>query len=188
MKRIEQLLINGLLQFGLFHRNGTVQPVLSKLDMLASYPQTLHALIEDAGSLVGGLAFDRMLCTADALPFGIALSLDLNSSLVYSRGRGEAPADDLVGAYDIGHPTLLVANTSGDELIRLAQSAAKVGLDVKAVLVILEITPIQIPNAEIKSILSLETLIESEIAANHIPEGQREAVKAWLKQQNAPTT
>jgi len=184
---IEHLLINGLLQFGQFQRDGGTQPMLSKLDMLASYPDALRTLTDAAIARIGSSGrYDRMLCTTDALPFGVALALATNTPLVYSRGRGEVPADDLVGACDIGHPTLLIANTSGKETLQLAERSARVGLDVRAMLVLLEIAPIRLPNVECHALLQLESLIDDPVAASFIPVGQRAVVKVWLKQQNAP--
>ena len=74
------------------------------------------------------------------MPFGVALSLRTGIPLVYSRGAGEAPVFDLVGAYDIGHPALLLTNSVGwrgspDTLVKRAR---RVGLEVHTLLPIIE--------------------------------------------------
>ncbi|MEL6151121.1 MAG: hypothetical protein AAFR56_15970, partial [Chloroflexota bacterium] len=71
-----------------------------------------------------------ILCPFDTLPLATLISQIANIPLVYSRGRGEPAVDDLVGAYDINHPTLLLANTTtGDGALgQLQTDARRVGL------------------------------------------------------------
>jgi orotate phosphoribosyltransferase len=185
MTLIEHLLANGLLQFGRFQHNGVFEPFLSRLDMLGSYPDVLRALTDAAQHALAAFPRpERLLCTADALPLGIALALVLDTPLVYSRGRGEVPVDDLVGAYDIGHPTILIADTTGASVFDLAERAARVGLDVRAICTIIEIapTPTTIP---LIALIRLITLIDDPSAAVYLPTGQRTLVRAWLATQNA---
>lgn len=60
--------------------------------------------------------------------------------MVCGRGRGEPVVRDLVGAYDINHPTLLLTNTySGDApLGKLSREANRVGLKTKYLLALAE--------------------------------------------------
>src|SRR4051794_36965583 len=100
--------------------------------MLVSYPDILDQAALEAQSIVSTLNVTRLLCTPDAIPFGVAVSLRTGIPLVYSRGAGEAPVFDLIGAYDIDHPTLLLTNSVGwnEFPAALVKGAHRVGLEV----------------------------------------------------------
>jgi hypothetical protein len=109
--------------------------------MLPSYPHVLRALAEEAMAHLSRDRAVRLLCTADAVPFGVGLSLETKIPLVYSQGINDRPVRDLVGAYDIGHETVLVTNIfSGFRpLSRLIADARQVGLEAQTLLAIVDL-------------------------------------------------
>jgi hypothetical protein len=175
---LEQIMEAGLLQFGLFQRGSSHTPLQTAFEMLASYPGLLRDITGEGHRMIGEQHFDHLLCTHDAVPFGVALSLATGIPLVYSRGRGEAPVHDLVGAYDIGHPALLVANVWDDGAERLAAAGRRVGLEVRAGLAVLDIGT-QPHNLIFTALLRLPDVLETLVASGQLPQGQADVVKSW---------
>jgi hypothetical protein len=185
---LAQLLIDaGLIQFGWFRRGeetGTFSetcPFSLHLDMLASYPAALAAVVDAAQTAAQGVEFDRLLCPFDAVPFGVALGLRTGVPLVYSRGSGDQPVSDLIGAYDIGHPALLLTNSVGWEAYPtpLIAGARRVGLKVHTLLTILETRRVKQAVAVI-SLLRLGELVGDMEAAGRIPARHAQAVLEWV--------
>jgi len=139
----QRLLDVGLIQFGWFQHGKTTLPFSLNLDMLASYPAILEQAASEAQTLLSSLNVTRLLATTDAVPFGVAVSLRTGIPLVYSRGAGEAPVFDLIGAYDIGHPSMLLTNSSGWNAppTELIKGARRVGLEVHTLVTLLETRP-----------------------------------------------
>ncbi len=131
----QQLLETGILQFGLFVENNQKHHYRLRLEMLSAYPQLLQTVAyRGVQSLMGVSPFDRLVAHPDTIPLATAISLNLSTSLVYSRGRGQLPVHDLVGAYDVGHPACLVVNTITDDLNDFIAQAQKVGLEIHTIL------------------------------------------------------
>ena len=87
----------------------------SHLDMLASYPRVAGTLPPSKRKLRWrACTVDRLLCTADAVPFGVGAQPAHRDSAGLQPGHADAPVFDLVGAYDIGHPA-----AAGHERARL---------------------------------------------------------------------
>lgn len=149
--------------------------------MLASYPAAYGAVVEATLAAAQGVAFDRLLCPFDAVPLGAALSLRTGVPLVYSRGSGDQPVNDLIGAYDIGHPALLVTTSMGWEPYpqALVSGAKRVGLEVHAVLTILE-TRSTAENVIILPLLRMADVVDELEGAGRIPLRQAQAARAWL--------
>lgn len=127
---LDLLLDAGLIQFGWFEPGGA--PFKLSLEMLPAYPDVLKAVAAEARPFLAQAPCDRLVCLPDSLPLGIALSLETGIPLVYSRGSGEAAVYDLVGAYDIGHPALLLVNTldAAQDLSQFVGGAHRVGLNI----------------------------------------------------------
>lgn len=179
---IQALLEAGLIQFGQFRRGSAVEPVRARLDMLPSYLEALNAVVDMAQKQITG-SFSHILCPADAVGTAMALSLRAKIPLVYSRGGQGSAVDDLIGAYDIGHSTVLIANTSENTVNHLAQQAKQVGLDVKLLIVVLEIQPMMVDGMAYRALLRLRDLLDDPALEAHIPHGQRDAVREWLDNQ-----
>ncbi len=170
----------GLLQFGWFDAGA---PFKLHLDMLPAYPDVLKAVATTAKPFAQDMS--RLVCLADALPLGVALSLETNIPLVYSRGSESEAVHDLVGAYDIGHPALLVLNqlTQNDSqsITDLALGAHRVGLDIRQTVAIIAVDTQ--PDANHSALLNLADVVETLTQAGRVPAGQAQAVKSWLLQQ-----
>lgn len=173
------LLETGLLQFGWFE--GGQVPFQLNLALIPSYPDVLHWLVAAAAPLVGEV--DHLVSAAPALPLGVGLSLNTGIPLVYSRGTDDAPVHDFVGAYDIGHPTLLLANdlrdTSG--LVDLAKRAGHVGLEIKRLLVIVDDGTFHPATMGVECLLYLPSLVNDLVETDQLPAGHGAAVQRWLQ-------
>ncbi len=165
----------GLLQFGRFEAG---KPYQCYLDMLPSYPDVLDTLVKAISPLIGEV--DHLLSTVEAIPLGIGLSLFTHIPLVYSRGTDKSPVYNLVGAYDIGHPAVLLANQPTAALDQLINDAKIVGLNVNSILVIIDDGTWHSDRVPMQSIVHLTTAVDLLVATQSIPEGQARGVKAWI--------
>jgi hypothetical protein len=172
---VNLLLEAGLLQFGRFANNGGWQPYRLSLHLLPSYPYILHCLVELATPRIGTI--DHLVCPATAIPFGVALGQSTGIPLVYSYS-----SDVVIGAYDIGHPALLVANTLSDvdELERLVVRAKQVGLEISRVLVIADEGTDRPQGIEVEALLDLPTTVQTLMQEGRLPAGQAQAVTDWI--------
>lgn len=174
MMLVNLLLEAGLLQFGRFASNGGWQPYQLSLHLLPSYPDILHHLVELALPRTGTI--DHLVCPATAMPFGVALSQSTGVPLVYSC------KSDVIGAYDIGHPALLVANTLSDvhELEQLVVRAKQVGLEISRVLVIADEGTDKPQGVEVEALLDLPTTVQTLMQEGRLPAGQAQVVLDWI--------
>src|SRR5690606_26879423 len=177
---VQMLLKTGLLQFGRFAVQSGWKPYRLNLHMLPSYPDVLGALIEEAVPAVGEV--DRLVAAADAIPFGVGLSLCTGIPLVYSRGTDEAPVYDLVGAYDIGHPALLAAGSlnSPELMSRLIGRAKQVGLEIEGVIAVVDEGLFQSSPVRIHALVKLPSVVEMLVKNDQLPAGQGQMVREWL--------
>lgn len=160
----------GLLQFGLIGED----PWRLRIELLPSYPQLLHSLAAFTEPYVTGV--DRLLAAEGAQAWGVALSLRQRIPLVCCRG------DDLVGAYDIGHPTLLLAcgQESDAELRALMARAGRVGLEVRVIVSLLDSGRDCVGEVPAHTLVDLKELAQQMVGAGALPAGQGRLVKRWL--------
>ena len=180
---LQQMMETGLIQFGRFPRNGVSVPVQFHLDMLASYPDVLAATVAQLTHSLSPV--DRLVCTSDAVPLGVALALKTGIPLVYSRGGEQEPAHDLVGAYDIGHPAVFVTNVAGmtDHSV-LLNTVRRVGLDVRSMIALVDLgAPSELP---ITALFRLIDIVDLLLQHDLLPKGQAHTVKEWLEAHNLP--
>lgn len=177
----KRLIDVGLIQFGWFQHNGATLPFSVNLDMLASYPAILDQAAREAQDVAETLGATRLLCTADAVPFGVAVSLRTGIPLVYSRGAGEAPVFDLIGAYDIGHLTLLLTNSLGwnESPSALVKGARRVGLEVHTLVTLLEVHP-EASDFAVMPLLHLADVVRNMEAEGLLPRQHVQAVLDWI--------
>jgi orotate phosphoribosyltransferase len=191
----------GLIQFGRFEQpDGSFWPLMINLRWLPSYPALLR---ETAAALAP--VFEpfmmlheaiRLLTTVDALPIGVALSLRVNVPLVYPYGtvRDYTAAFAIEGAYDVGHPTVLLS----DVLIDAAQAnaitavARRVGLNVGAILAVIDLglgarAALEAAGYSVQTVTTLRAMLP--ILAAHdaptLPPVMRVTVEEWLANQGA---
>jgi orotate phosphoribosyltransferase len=168
------LLSAGLLQFGRFAKDGEWQPYRLNLELLPSYPDILAHIVDIGTPLIGPV--DHLVCPLDALPFGVALSQSTSIPLVYSQSNA------LAGAYDIGHPALLVANQLNrpDELEHLISYARRVGLEINQALIIVNEGWSTLRGVKVEALLDLPELIQILTQHELIPVGQGRTVLDWI--------
>jgi len=182
----------GLIQFGDFDAgDGRRRPFLTRFELLASYPDVLVACVDAMEGAVRAGGYVRLLCDVAALPLGVALALRTNIPLVYSRGGELPPVDDLIGAYDIGHRTLMITGLlDGDPLaLPWVQGARRVGLEATDVLGILDARRAGLLSAasdHTVTLLSLGEIVAAYTAQGKLPAGQAAAVNMWLRLQSTP--
>jgi orotate phosphoribosyltransferase len=183
-KLLMMFLENGLLQFGRFEREGQFVPILLNLELMPSYPETLQYIAGQAAENIGD-SFERIVCTADSLALGTAISLKTNIPLVYSRGKGEIPVHDFVGAYDVGHPALLVMNVlqGATEVEQFIAQAKKVGLHIHQVFAVTDTGKYQLDNTEINVnvLMPLSEIIDASEQQGYLAHGQANAVRDWMR-------
>jgi hypothetical protein len=180
---LAMLLENGLVQFGRFEHDGKIEPILLNLELLPSYPETLRFVVEQAALKIEH-DIERLVCPSDSLALGIGVSLQKQIPLVYSRGKGELPVHDLVGAYDVGHPAVLVMNLLQDvsEVEHFIAQALKVGLHIHHVFAVLSIGEFEANNKSytISVLMSLSELVSQIEQQGHVAHGQANAVREWM--------
>lgn len=172
----EALLDCGLLQFGRFGE----APLRFHSGLLPSFPALLRELARLAAP--GVKHVDRLLAAPDALPWGTALALQTGVPLVYSRAVDGSSGGEVVGAYDIGHPTLLVtcglyAETA---LPALARRARTVGLEVKAAMTLLGDGRDRLGSLPLITLFSLPEVVAQLVARGALPAGHGALVQRWL--------
>lgn len=118
------------------------------------------------------------------MPLALALALLTGKSLIYSHMQELPPARSLIGAYDVGHPALLVSNTLADStsLDRLIHQGKQVGLEVHSVLALTDFPAghkLQ-SDVEIITILRLGQIVDHALTEGHITPSAAIQVKNWL--------
>jgi orotate phosphoribosyltransferase len=169
---------NGLVQFGTFTNENGAAPVQFYLDLLGAYPQVLQTFAQHLAQHLEPP--DILLALPDAIPLGTALSLQTGRPLVYSRGKGEAPTHDFVGAYDVGHPTMLVCSVAlhPQTLLKLIEDARKVGLHVRGVLSVVAVCTLDnLPNYRL---FPFSALVGQLVQQGELSKGQAAAIYDWL--------
>ncbi|MCE2490818.1 MAG: hypothetical protein J4G17_12715 [Anaerolineae bacterium] len=164
------LLDCGLLQFGQIGK----EPWRLHVELLPSYPELLHELASLTEPYVQGV--DRLLAANGAQAWGNALAMRQRIPLVYCQG------DELVGAYDIGHPALLLAcgHEQDVELLALMRSAGRVGLEVCALVSLLDSGRDRLGKVPVHALLDFEELVQDLVSGGALPAGQGRQVERWL--------
>ena len=180
----------GLIQFGRFVQpDGAIWPVAVHLGWLPSYPALLRDAAASLGALLEGIKADRLLATAEAIPLGVALSLHTEMPMVYVVGdvRDCTAAFAIEGAYDVGHPTVLLS----DLLLDAAQAntitalAHRVGLEVHTILSVLDMglgsrEALEAAGYAPRCALSLRDLLPLLEEQGLIPSLMRSTVETWM--------
>jgi hypothetical protein len=184
MKHLLDLFIEtGLLQFGSFSKNGTIMPFTFHLDLLPSYPDVLQTLAENALSQIHTHHIQRLVAVENTLALGVTLTLTTRIPLVYHQNNRETATTDLVGAFDIGHPALLLISQADEapEYISLVTHARRVGLDIQNSLAVVDLgIGGEISDLSVRSILNLSEIIPHLVETKRLPVGQGQAVMKWI--------
>ena len=177
---LHELIAAGLIQFGLFDG----KPLVFNLKLLPSYPRILAHVADTAAQMIDASTstYEYLICTRDALPFGVVLSQQTGIPLVYANPE-EQGVMSLAGAYDVGHRSLLLANTwlETEDIEWVLARARRVGLEIDKFILIVG-ADISWGDVEAVSLLDMVNVINQLMDENAIPEGQANAVKRWLAQ------
>ena len=140
---MESILNAGLIQFGDFvHADGTHSTWQLRFDMLPSYPDVLRLAAGTVAAFIEPTQVSRLVCTPEAVALATLVGQVLGIPLVIHTGVIGRPSHHLVGAYDIGHPAVLISLTThfpAGYVARLHADAASVGLQIIDWVVVLEI-------------------------------------------------
>lgn len=179
------LLEAGLIQFGRFEGGA---PLKFALELLPSYPHILQSLAGEIATVMSEVkTIERIVCTSDASAPGIAVSLHTGIPLVYSRCQGQSPVHDLVGAYDVGHPTALITSVIGkhhnQDLERFRQRATNLGLNTITTVGIISLNSTD--EADIHTLINLPEFVEYLSRSRQISHEFGDCLLDWLSVQGS---
>ncbi len=180
----QKLLETGMMQFGEFRENkGGYAPLRLHLELLPAYPTFLGQVTGMLGELLPG-NIQRLVAAPDALPLGVSVSLRTGIPLIYSRGIGESPAFDLVGAYDSGRAAAVLMNAFSDSesLLSLIWRVRKVGLNVSTVMGLIDFESGFSSDCAMLSLVNLTGVMDALNEKALIPAGQITSVYEWIRQ------
>lgn len=181
---LQALIQTGLLQFGRFERDGQFQPWRLVVECLAAYPDALRLASQQLQAVAIEPLVDRLIADADSVALGVALALESDIPLIYSRGRGEAAAFDLVGAYDSGHTAKLITGVFdyGQSIHKLLDEARSVGLRVNSVIALIDLeTNPPVESLQVQSALTLAEAAEALTEGGWLSSHQQQAVLQWIE-------
>jgi orotate phosphoribosyltransferase len=186
----------GLIQFGRFAQlDNSIWPVQVRLSWLPSYPDLLREVAAALAALLDGLPADRLLTTPEAIPLGTALSLHTGLPMTYApvTARNRPAALVIEGAYDVGHPTVLLADilTDAEQARQLIELARHVGLDVSSVLVAFDVgrgahRQLHAAGYQVRCLLTLSDLLAPFVERGLITDSLRATIQRWLVNPPAP--
>jgi len=180
---IDDLMQAGLIQFGSF---GGV-PFKFYLELLPSYPKLLDKVTDQLMKQHDLADYERLLAAYYATPIGLLISQKSGVPLVYSRGTTQSAVDDLVGAYDTGHPTLLIDLVwAGDgETNDLVVKSGRVGLKIENVLTLFTVTNYEQTALKVTALFDLHEVVDDLVEQKRLPPGQAAVVKRWIEANTA---
>jgi hypothetical protein len=86
-----------------------------------------------------------------------------------------------VGAYDVGHPALLLTNAWPDpDAQALVERARQMGLEISTVIAVVGLRSLPLPELLVHTLLDLGVLVRALASAGQLPVGQAQAVAAWI--------
>lgn len=179
----QKLLETGMLQFGEFRENNGYAPLRLHLELLPAYPAFLGQVAGMLGELLPG-NIQRLVVASDALPLGVSVSLRTGIPLIYSRGIGESPAFDLVGAYDSGRVVVVLMNalSDGESLLSLIWRVRQVGLKVSTVMGLIDLESGFSSDCATLSMVNLTGVMGALKERALLPAGQITSVYEWMRQ------
>lgn len=151
------------------------KPYRLQLEMLPAYPPVLEEFSRLAAQQFTHESIDRIVTSNDVMAVGVLLSVETSIPLVYSRGRGESPVHDLIGAYDVGHPAVLLVGETIPETTALIQNCQRVGLEIKEVIVLIG-EEAHIGDISVRPVLDFRQMLEELTAVGLLPKPQAKAI------------
>lgn len=181
----EILLECGIIQFGRFETStGNMSPLRFRFELMGTYPTVLEAVVNDLYPLATAIAptVDYFVSASDCIPVTSILCGRLAKAMVYSRGCGAVPVHDLMGSYDVGHPSCLVVNTITDHTKQLLADCNRVGLEINHIIELLD-TRMTISSIKKQSLYPLLDIIAVLEKNSLLPTPHAQSVRDWLDNQ-----
>lgn len=179
----------GIIQFGHWIDGGQSppSPIRLNLEMLPSYPHLLEYTSHLMTEYAELQQIQRLVCHQHSLALAICVSLQTGIPLVYER-HNPAGGYSLVGAYDVGHPTMLIGEVYNSEAqtknSAIKTHAARVGLNIVSELYVIGF------GQDIPSSVQCLALINTDIigwwvSQRWITKAQGNAIQRWVEQQQS---
>lgn len=182
---VRLLIDHGLLQFGSFESDDGEQPFLLDLAMLPSYPAVFAFITDAIVARLPAVQPDYLLATADAVPLVAGVSLKTGIPLIYSRGTNQPPVTDLVGAYDIGHPAVMITSVLGDTAAaaHFIVGARRVGIEVADLIAVVDlgIGSLVVERLHSSALVRLDDVLDELVKDDFLSERHRAVVDRWLQ-------
>jgi hypothetical protein len=164
----------GLIQAGSFGSS----PFQARMELLPSYPELMRAVADIWIEHVRILQPERLLAVHEAAVLAGIVSVATSIPLVVHTGLGGTPVQKVIGAYDVGHPTVLLSLTPPDARSQQLTEASQVGLDVIARLSVFSSVDVASPD---HAAVTLAQVLE--VMATHalIPSAMLKHLRDWIK-------
>lgn len=173
---IHELYRCGVIQFGLFGDS----PLRLNFGLLPSYPSLLATISEQLAAKITVDETQKILCSIEAIAISTLISQRTSIPLIYAQERYSSAAQDIIGAYDVGHPTAVICNVwMGEEAIdKLITKAKQGGLNVQQILCVVTV-PQLTETDQVHALWSLQEILETLHSGAIINEHQVRAVIDW---------
>lgn len=183
---IQLLIETGIVEFVLFNLNGTEAPIRFNWEYLPAFPDALKKLAYTVQSVLNQVQVDRLLVPNEALPLGLAVSLQTNVPLIYNKAEREA-ASNLIGAYDTGQIAILIAYDA-DNIAPLVLKAHQVGLKVISAFSVMKIGDVE-SRQQISWHFGIDLgeVIQELTGSGQLSQGQAQAIYDWIAQHGVKT-
>lgn len=163
----------GIVQFGRFTTETGAAPMRFDLLMLPSYHAVVRMLAEACSQRVQLADEGRLCCTLNTLALGVVVGQMLREPILYTPSLEQEPPRTFIGAYDSGHPALLLWSWPISEMGEAwAEKMRQVGLVLERRLCLI---------GDEDSVLPLEVLLEHLVAAKRILPVQAETCLHWYE-------
>ncbi len=163
----------GIVQFGRFASPSGAAPMHFDLLMLPSYPSVVSRLAEACAQRVQMAHEGRLCCAMNTLALGVVVGQMINQPILYTLSLEHESPRTFIGAYDIGHPALLLWSWLLSPMSAAwAEQMRQVGLTLERRLILI---------GEEDSVLPLTVLLEHLVAAKRILPVQAETCLHWYE-------
>jgi hypothetical protein len=173
----------GLIQIGTFYQDGAEVPLRFHWEMLPSYPWLLRQVADRLADRITSYTppTERLVCNGALIATATLVSTQTGIPLVYSRDN-TAGVQQLIGAYDVGHPTLLLVDAYRDatQWQAFIARADGVGLRVRAIMPLVQWGTTQADVATVVlPLYTLEYVLATLREHEAITVRQYEHLRAW---------
>ena len=183
----------GAIRFGEFTlKSGAVSPVETDMSALIARPALLRRIAHVFQAYAANLAFDRVAALPmSGLPLGLALSLNMDRPLIYTRPASMGGADEryIEGIYKPGETVILIDAVieQGRGILETIQLLKAVRLQVNDVLVLVDrqmggVETLASKRCHVHSVLTLGEILDMLHQMRRMSTDQHRFVRAWLEE------